>query len=627
MNKIIENIKIVLVCSFFICTSSILRAQDNIVMQKEDSSNTAILHDYQNKLAKIEQQRILDSVQRKDLEAQLKSLKTMDNLKKEELQKQLQALNNREKDRLAQKKAQIDLMKHTAKGYPVMGFFKDTLFIIYSKIGSFTAAERAKAVSNRIYGLSDIFNFMPDSLKLIDAETSVDLFYGDKIIMSVTENDAIWNNSTKQLLANKYKEIIGNAVMHHNDEVSFPVLAKNIGLAILVFLIMGGGLLYSGKLFKWTFIQIIKQKGKIVSGIKIKNYTLLDADRQVRILVSINNIFKWFIYLLIIYIALTILFSIFPWTENLANILFFYIVNPIKKIATGFWNYLPNLITVIVIVVVFHYILKGFHFLKTEIEKENLRLPSFYPEWANPTYQIIRILIYAFMLVAIFPYLPGSDSHIFQGVSVFLGFLFTFGSSGSISNIVAGFVITYMRLFTIGDRVKIGEIVGDVIEKSLLVTRIRTIKNEIISIPNSIVMASHTINYNRDAVNNGLIIYTTVTIGYDVPWKDVHQALIDASLRTEFVLHDPKPFVLQTSLDDFYVSYEINAYINEPNKQAVIYSDLRQNIQDVFNERGIEIMSPHYRALRDGNQSSIPAEHLPEDYKTPTFNINMRKGN
>ncbi len=627
MNKIIENIKVILVCSIFICIPSILRAQDNIVMQKEDSSNTAILHDYQKKLAKIEQQRILDSVQRKDLEVQLKSLKTMDNLKKEELQKQLQALNNREKDRLAQKKAQIDLMRHTAKGYPVMGFFKDTLFIIYNKTGSFTAAERAKAISERVYSLSDVFNFMPDSLKLIDAETSVDLFYGDKIIMSVTENDALWNNSTKDLLANKYKEIIGNAVVHHNDEVSLPVLAKNIGLALLVFLLMGGGIFYSGKLFKWTFIQIIKQKGKIVNGIKIKNYTLLDADRQVRILVSINNIFKWFIYLLIIYIALTILFSIFPWTENLANILFNYIVNPIKKIATGFWNYLPNLITVIVIVVVFHYILKGFHFLKTEIEKENLRLPSFYPEWANPTYQIFRILIYAFMLVAIFPYLPGSDSHIFQGVSVFLGFLFTFGSSGSISNIVAGFVITYMRLFTIGDRVKIGEIVGDVIEKSLLVTRIRTIKNEIISIPNSIVMASHTINYNRDAVNNGLIIYTTVTIGYDVPWKDVHQALIDASLRTKFVLHDPKPFVLQTSLDDFYVSYEINAYINEPNKQAVIYSDLRQNIQDVFNERGIEIMSPHYRALRDGNQSSIPSEHLPEDYKIPTFNINMKKEN
>jgi len=231
------------------------------------------------------------------------------------------------------------------------------------------------------------------------------------------------------------------------------------------------------------------------------------------------------------------------------------------------------------------------------------------------------------MLVAIFPYLPGSDSHIFQGVSVFLGFLFTFGSSGSISNIVAGFVITYMRLFAIGDRVKIGEILGDVIEKSLLVTRIRTIKNEIISIPNSIVMSSHTINYNRDAANNGLIIYTTVTIGYDVPWREMHRALIDASLRTEFVLHNPEPFVLQTSLDDFYVSYEINAYTNEPNKQAVIYSNLRQNIQDVCNERGIEIMSPHYKALRDGNHTSIPKEHLPEDYKAPNFNITMKKKN
>jgi Small-conductance mechanosensitive channel len=184
-----------------------------------------------------------------------------------------------------------------------------------------------------------------------------------------------------------------------------------------------------------------------------------------------------------------------------------------------------------------------------------------------------------------------------------------------------------MRLFAIGDRVKIGEILGDVIEKSLLVTRIRTIKNEIISIPNSIVMSSHTINYNRDAANNGLIIYTTVTIGYDVPWREMHRALIDASLRTEFVLHNPEPFVLQTSLDDFYVSYEINAYTNEPNKQAVIYSNLRQNIQDVCNERGIEIMSPHYKALRDGNHTSIPKEHLPEDYKAPNFNITMKKKN
>jgi small-conductance mechanosensitive channel len=170
-----------------------------------------------------------------------------------------------------------------------------------------------------------------------------------------------------------------------------------------------------------------------------------------------------------------------------------------------------------------------------------------------------------------------------------------------------------MRLFKKGDRVKIGEVVGDVIEKSLLVTRVRTTKNEIISIPNSTVMSSHTINFSSDAPEKGLIIYTTVTIGYDVPWRDMHQALIDAALKTELVLKEPTPFVLQTSLDDFYVSYQINAYIREANKQATIYSNLHQNIQDVCNERGIEIMSPHYRSARDGNMTTIPANYLSND--------------
>ena len=225
------------------------------------------------------------------------------------------------------------------------------------------------------------------------------------------------------------------------------------------------------------------------------------------------------------------------------------------------------------------------------------------------------------MIIVIFPYLPGSDSKVFQGVSVFLGFLFTFGSAGSLSNIMAGLVLTYMRLFKIGDRVKIGEIVGDIIEKSLLVTRIRTIKNEIISIPNSSVLNSHTINYSSDTVDNGLILHTTVTIGYDVPWKDMQQALLNAADRTDLILKEPRPFVLQTSLEDFYVSYQINAYTKDANKQATIYSQLHSNIQDCCNEVGIEIMSPHYRAARDGNRTTIPDNYLDKDYIAPSFNI------
>ena len=232
-------------------------------------------------------------------------------------------------------------------------------------------------------------------------------------------------------------------------------------------------------------------------------------------------------------------------------------------------------------------------------------------------------MLYAFSFIIIFPYLPGSDSPIFQGVSVFVGILFSLGSSSAISNAVAGLVITYMRPFKAGDRIKIGELTGDVIEKSLLVTRIRTIKNESITIPNSTILAGHTINYTASADERGLILHTTVTIGYDVPWRKVHDLLINAAIMTDGTLNDEqrKPFVLQTSLDDFYVAYQINVYTDQSHRIAQIYSDLHQHIQDKFNEGGVEIMSPHYRAARDGNAIAIPPDYLPKDYTAPPFNV------
>ena len=273
------------------------------------------------------------------------------------------------------------------------------------------------------------------------------------------------------------------------------------------------------------------------------------------------------------------------------------------------------------------YVIRFVRYIFHEIEAEKLKISGFHADWAMPTYSIVKFLLYAFMFVLIFPYLPGSDSNIFKGVSVFIGVLFSLGSSSAIANMVAGLVITYMRPFKIGDRIKIGDVTGDVVEKTLLVTRIRTIKNEVITIPNSSVLIGNTTNYSSEAIEKGLIIHTTVTIGYDVPWKDMHQALIDAALRTNLILDEPKPFVLQTSLEDFYVSYQINAYTREAGKQALIYSNLHQNIQDVCNERGIEILSPHYRAARDGNMTTIPADYLPNDYKSPSFNVKVETSN
>ena len=229
----------------------------------------------------------------------------------------------------------------------------------------------------------------------------------------------------------------------------------------------------------------------------------------------------------------------------------------------------------------------------------------------------------ALALVLAFPYLPGFGSPAFQGISVFLGILFSLGSTAVVANVVAGTILIYTRAFQIGDRIKIGEAIGDIVEKTLLVTRIRTIKNVIITIPNGTVLTSQIINYTAlsQDPNYYLILHTTITLGYDVPWRKVHQVLIDAAIATNNILTEPIPFVLQTSLDDFYVSYELNAYSNKPMLMANIYSELHQNIQDKCNEAGIEILSPHYSAVRDGNQTTIPENYLSEDYKAPGFRL------
>jgi small-conductance mechanosensitive channel len=234
--------------------------------------------------------------------------------------------------------------------------------------------------------------------------------------------------------------------------------------------------------------------------------------------------------------------------------------------------------------------------------------------------------VFAFAVVVMWPYLPGSGSDAFKGVSLFVGVLFSLGSSGAVGNIVAGVVLTYTRAFQIGDRVKIGETTGDVFERTLLVTRLRTIKNVDVTIPNGAVLGNQVINYTGQAQGPGLILHTTITIGYDAPWKQIHELLIAAAKATPEILEDPAPFVLQTSLDDFYVSYQINAYTRNPSVMARTYSVLHQNIQDQFNGAGVEIMSPHYNALRDGNQMTIPPAQLPRTYQAPAFRLTRTGG-
>jgi len=379
--------------------------------------------------------------------------------------------------------------------------------------------------------------------------------------------------------------------------------------------------------FEILNIRIAEWKNSILKTINIKNIQLFSEERLVEITAFSTRIAKYLFIILLTYLYFAFVFSFFSFSQTWAQTLLTYFMIPINKVINAFVSYIPNLATIIVIVVIVNYTNKFLHVIFDEIGSGKIVLENFPVDWADPTFKIIRFLVIAFAITVIFPYLPGSSSPIFQGISVFIGILFSLGSSSAISNIVSGVVLTYMRPFKIGDRVKIAETTGDIIERTLLVTRVRTVKNVDITIPNSMILGSHIINYSSSATHTGLILHTTVTIGYDVPWNKVHELLIAAAMESDNILPEPKPFVLQTSLEDFYVAYQINAYTKNVKMQAVIYSDLHKNIQDVCNERNIELLSPHYRAARDGNMTTIPADYLPNDYKSPSFNVKVETSN
>jgi small-conductance mechanosensitive channel len=580
---------------------------------------------FQKRIKAFEKQRLADSLKSVELTNQLNALKTNNHLKKEELLGQLQQLSNRNQVQASVEKARIDSLRRHIKGQPVTGILNDTLFSIYTKIGASTPHDRAVSISKKIRDLYNDDFLKPDSITTVKSENSIDIVYGKTIIMSVSGMDALFNNLPVQTLANHYTALIRNSLNTARKENSLSKLLIRLGLVILIL----GTLWLLIRLSGWLHLKVIRfvreRREKYLKSLSYKDYTFLSSDQEFNIILFVIKVLRWFVIALLLYIAFPLMFSIFPFTRGWADKLFQLMWSPFKQIFIAVWDYLPNLFSIVVIYFVMRYFIRFVKYVFSEIESEKLKINGFHTDWAMPTYGIVRFLLYAFMFILIFPYLPGSNSDIFKGVSVFIGILFSLGSSSAIANMIAGLVITYMRPFKIGDRIKIGEISGDVVEKTMLVTRVKTIKNEEITIPNSSVLTGNTTNYTSYARNEGLIIHTTVTIGYDVPWEKMHRALMDAALQTDMILPEPQPFVLQTSLDDFYVSYQLNAYTKHASSQALIYSGLHQHIQDICHERGIEIMSPHYRAQRDGNRSTLPEEHLPNDYQAPDFNVRVKK--
>ena len=508
--------------------------------------------------------------------------------------------------------------------FPVM-LDNQELFTIRQGIGSFSAQERAKSITDRIEKIADDDALSPEDLTIkIDPEDkNPSIILGDTVIATITSKDAKLQAVSQEVLAERALAKIKAAIVRYRQERQPDNLLKDAVLTVsatlatvLIFWVI---IFISSRVFP----QIQRLITSLVPGVVFQNFEIISSQTIGIFSLRVLQFIRTLIILTILYFYLTFVLRLFPWTRKFGDGFLQYFFSALEVVSQEIAKYLPSIFIILLIIFITHYLLRAIKPFFTGLERENLVINGFYPDWAKPTYNLLSLLIIALAIVIAFPYLPGFNSPAFQGVSVFLGVLFSLGSTSAIANVVGGIILIYTRSFQLGDKISIGDVIGDVIEKGLLVTRIRTPSNRIITIPNSSLLNTNVINFSvsQREFKQPLILQTTVTLGYDLPWRKVHATLKEAALATQFIVSEPAPFVLQTSLDDFYVSYQLNAYTDHPSKMVYIYSELHQNIQDKCNEVGIEIMSPHYKALRDGNHSTIPENYLPEDYQSPAFGI------
>ena len=503
----------------------------------------------------------------------------------------------------------------------VVRYHEVELFRFQAGLGAFSAVDRAKALESRLADMDRNPFSAPPPLRILEEGNASEVVAGDIPLFMVTEADALAAGAARTALAESRMASVQQAVLQHRPMNRLKGLARGAALALLVTL--GAWLVYRlvNRVFRSLRARLEPRAKVWIGKLRFQELELISEARAAGLLVFLGRSVEILVLLTFGYAYLSILFSIFPWTRGLARRLLQIVLDPLLTAGRAVLDYLPNLFFLVIIILGTRYFLRLLRVVFGAIQDGKLRFTGFHPEWADPTLKLCRFMVLAFALVLAFPYLPGSNSEAFKGVSLFVGVIFSLGSSGAMGNLVAGIMITYMRPFRIGDRVQIGDTVGDVIERTALVTRLRTIKNVEVSLPNATVLASKVENFSSCAADRGLILHSTVTIGYDVPWRTVHALLIKAALATDGILATPAPFVLQTSLDDFYVSYEVNAFTREPHRTAMIQSMLHENIQEAFNKGGVEILSPHYRAQRDGNASTIPLADLPKGYRAPAFRV------
>ncbi len=497
------------------------------------------------------------------------------------------------------------------------------LFVFYANFDGKTPLERAERTSNTLRLLSEKSDFDINSIQTLETAQGTDILTGTERIATVSGEDARVAQSSPSALARDFAGKIRYALAQRIEKVNAGSVATSIGLTILCSVILIFILALVTRLTTTLFVRLKEWRGNRIKAIKIQQAELIGEHSLYELVVSLVRFGQIALIIFIIVGYVLQCLSFFPGTRHLSKAIIANAIAPIHSFFDGVIDFIPETLALIGIVIIAFLVNSFAQFIFNAIEDSTIRIADFDPDWAVPTYKLVRGLICVIAVMVALPYMPGWGSPAFNQVGLLLGLLVSLGSTGVVGNVMAGTVLTYTNAFKLGDRVKIGECTGDVVEKTLFVTRVKTPKNEIVSIPNAQILNTNVMNYSIHAKTGTLTVYTSVTIGYETPYEQIQNLLIDAALSCPGIEAEPKPFVLQTSLDDYYISYEINAFTRLANELPQVYSDLHLKILDKFNEAQVEIMSPQYLCLRDGNLTSIPLNYMPKDYKVPPFAVEL----
>jgi small-conductance mechanosensitive channel len=468
-----------------------------------------------------------------------------------------------------------------------------TLFNVRG-VSAYPAERRAAAIAERIQGVAGNATTPVESLVVRETPIASVLVAAGNPIFHVLDADAQLEGVSRQVLAEAYRRRVADAIERFRHDRQPAVLGRNLAkslgttLALVLALWLGVKTL---RLLRRTLDRRFRSR---IHDLRFHSIEIVRAEPLWQGIHRALGALAFLSAILASYLYLNYVLLLFPWTRPLGNQLFAVLVGPLATLGRGAIGFLPDLVFLIILAVLTRYTLRVVKHFFWRVGKGRLTLPGFEADWAAPTDRIVRLLVIAFAFVIAYPHIPGSGSEAFKGVTLLLGLIFSLGSPSVIGNLVAGQSLAFRRAFKVGDRVKIGEHVGEVAQIRLLSTYMRTAKNEQVVIPNSLILNTEVVNFSTLAREPGLILHTIVGIGYGTPWRQVEALLLEAAGRTHGLLRHPPPFVLQRTLGTFSVDYEINAYCDSPHAILALYSALHRNILDVFNEYGVQIMTPAY---------------------------------